>query len=276
MSSQRILITGATDGIGRQTARELAALGHELILHGRSADKLGALAAELRDAHGEASIHTVRADFSSLEEVRAMGQELRERFASLDVLLNNAGVFMNDAHTSQDGFEQTMAVNHLAPFLLTHLALPLLEASDGRARIVNVSSIAHTRGRVEEGDLSNPPAFDPYRSYAASKLANVLFTRALALRLDADQVTVNALHPGVVSTKLLTEGFGMSGPDSLEEGSQTSKYLALDPAVEGLTGRYFSNTREARMSEIASNEALVHAFYLESAEATGLQPLVPR
>ncbi len=276
MSRKRILITGATDGIGRQTAQELAVQGHELILHGRDPTKLTDLKRALSEAHGEETIHTFCADFSSLDQVRAMAQELLGRFDPFDVLLNNAGVFMNDAHTSQDGFEQTMAVNHLAPFLLTHLVLPALRASSGVARIVNVSSIAHTRGVVTEGDLRNPPDFDPYRAYAASKLANVLFTRALSLRLDPQEITVNALHPGVVSTKLLTEGFGMSGPDTLEDGAQTSMYLATDPSVEGVSGKYYSNTREARMAEVANNEAVVHAFYLESALATELTPLVPR
>jgi NAD(P)-dependent dehydrogenase (short-subunit alcohol dehydrogenase family) len=167
----------------------------------------------------------------------------------------------------------TFAVNHLAPFLLTHL---LLARPCGAAlrRIVNVSSIAHSRGRVDLDDpqLLRQP-FSSYASYATSKLANVLFTVELARRLEARKIAVNALHPGVASTKLLTEGFEMEGSDSLAESAATSVMLAVDPSVEGVTGRYFVRGRPSPANPVASDPVLVRRFYELSAELTGVDPL---
>lgn len=264
-----ILITGATDGIGKQTALILARQGHELILHGRSQHKLDQTCEQIEDISGKRIFDRVLADLSDLEQVRQLAQEILERHERLDVLLNNAGVFMREYKTSPQGFELTLAINHLAPFLLTHLLLDRLKAQPS-ARVVNVSSIAHSRGKIHFNDLNMSEGFDGYRAYAQSKLANVLFTVALAKRLEGTRVTTNALHPGVVSTKLLTEGFGFEGSDSLDDGAQTSVYLATADEGAQVSGEYFVDSKRAKMSDLAHDDELVERFYQVSAELVGL------
>jgi NAD(P)-dependent dehydrogenase (short-subunit alcohol dehydrogenase family) len=272
-----VLVTGATDGIGRETARELARRGARVIVHGRRADKAEAVKKEVEALSGAAMPAALIGDLSSFAGVRAMAESLLARGEGIDVLLNNAGIYMNEAATSHDGFELTFAVNHLAPFLLTHLLLPRLRESAG-PRVVNVSSMAHARGQLSVaglGSLGSTKGFEPYAAYALSKLANVLFTVELARRLGPS-VAVSALHPGVVSTKLLTEGFGMRGSDSLAEGAATSVRLALAPELAQVSGRYFSHGREAPMAGAARDPALVRAFYETSCELTGIAPLPER
>jgi NAD(P)-dependent dehydrogenase (short-subunit alcohol dehydrogenase family) len=272
-----VLVTGATDGIGRETARELARRGARVIVHGRRADKAEAVKEEIEALAGAAMPAALVGDLSSLAGVRAMAGSLLARGEGVDVLLNNAGVYLNEAEASADGFELTFAVNHLAPFLLTHLLLPRLRESAG-PRVVSVSSMAHARGQISVsglGSLGSTEGFEPYAAYALSKLANVLFTVELARRLGPS-VAVNALHPGVVSTKLLTEGFGMRGGDSLGEGAATSVRLALAPELAQVTGRYFAHGKEAPMAAAGRDHALVRAFYEKSCELTGVAPLPER
>ena len=233
-----ILVTGSTDGIGKETARQLLALGHEVVVHGRSEESASAAARELRAAGSWAC------DLSSLQEIRARVAALPE---GVEVLVNNAGIMARGDERSAEGHELTFAVNHLAPFLLTSLLLD----RGGLRRIVNVASQVHTGGNLDDLDKSNG-----YAAYSASKLANVLFTFELAARLQGKATTTNCLHPGVVGTKLLRKGFGgMAGPDSLEQGAATSVLLAGDPSVEGQTGRYFRDRREAAPSPLAHDKA---------------------
>ena len=268
-----ILVTGATDGIGRETARELTRRGARVLVHGRDRERLRATAAELGEIGGRPAPEPVAADLASLAAVRALAGEIDARGDRLDVVVHNAGVYMKRRDRSADGHEMTFAVNHLAPFLLTHLLLAR-PCGAGLRRIVNVSSIAHSRGRVDLDDpqLLRQP-FSSYASYATSKLANVLFTVELARRLAARKVAVNALHPGVASTKLLTEGFEMEGSDSLAESAATSVLLALDPSVEGVSGRYFVRGKQSPAHPLASDEVLVRRFYELSAALTGAEPL---
>lgn len=262
-----ILVTGATDGIGLETARQLVAMGHRVIVHGRRPERVAA-AVEALGSGG--AITSALADLADLASVRAMAADLLARGETIDVLINNAGIYANDATLTVDGFESTFAVNHLAPFLLTHLLLPALAPTG--ARIVNVSSIAHTRGRLDARTWRSLAGFDPYGAYAQSKLANVLFTVALARRLPP-RVATFALHPGVVSTKLLTEGFGMRGADSLADGADTSVFLATSPDADALSGQYVVKRRAARAHPLASDRAATEAFYLESAAMVGVTPL---
>lgn len=270
-----IVITGATDGIGRQTALDLAAAADgplTLVLHGRNEGRLQAAVEQVRAAAPAVTVEQARADFSSLEAVRELARDLSGRFPQIDVLLNNAGIYATERKESADGFELTLAVNHLAPFLLTHLLLGALRSAPA-SRIVNVSSIAHGRGSLAIDDLQLTLGYEGYRAYAQSKLANVLFTVELARRLAPlgdEAPTVNALHPGVVSTKLLQEGFGMDGPDSLDEGAATSVHLALSAEVAGVSGRYFVRCREAKMSPLAADDALCARFYEESCALVGI------
>jgi NAD(P)-dependent dehydrogenase (short-subunit alcohol dehydrogenase family) len=269
-SSPIVLVTGATDGIGRETALALARGGARVVAHGRSAERLAAVRRELERVSGSAQPAPVRADLSALADVRRLASELGGRADPIHVLVNNAGVYMNERRLTADGIEMTMAVNHFAPFVLTH---GLLAGAHGKElrRVVNVSSVAHGRGRVDPADPGLVRrAFDAYGAYAASKLANVLFTVELARRVSRDGPTVNALHPGVVSTKLLLEGFGMSGNDSLEEGAATSVYLATDRSVDAVTGRYFARKREARANPASDDAELCRRFHDATAALAGV------
>lgn len=240
MTQKFVLITGATDGIGKATAEELARRGLTVILHGRSLEKVQQAHNEILRKVPQARLETVTADFASLEQVRALSKEITTRFERLDVLINNAGVFMQTRQLSQDGFELTFAVNHLAHFLLTRNLLPLLRNS--QARVVTVSSISHRRGQINFSDLNSEHNFEGYLAYAQSKLANILFSNELAMR-ERGQLTSNSLHPGGVTSKLLQTGFGITGI-SPAQGAETSVYLAVAPEVANISGKYFSESRE--------------------------------
>ncbi len=266
----RILVTGATDGIGRATALELARRGAELVVHGRTPARTAAVLAELR-AIRPTTPAPVHAELTDLAAVRAMAGEVA-RAGPLDVLINNAGVFENERRTTPDGRERTMAINHDAAVLLTHELLDALRAAP-QGRVVCVSSMAHARGRLRLDDLDATAGFSGYDAYAASKLANVLFAVELARRLAHTRVTANALHPGVVTTKLLRGGFGMDGPESLEQGAATSVLLALDPSVATVSGQYFSHGRPAAAHRAARDADLCARFYDESCRRVGVTPL---
>lgn len=272
-SGPLILVTGATDGIGRETARALTLRGARVVVHGRSPEKLAASAAELAALAGAAPPEPLAGELGSLAAVRALAAEIERRELAPEVLLLNAGVYERTLQRSADGYERTFAINHLAPFLLTHRVLRGPSAARLR-RIVVVSSMAHQRGAIRLDDpqrLKRP--YDAYAAYAASKLANVLFAFELARRVAGRGICVNALHPGVVSTKLLTQGFGMQGGESLAQGAATSVMLALDPIGGQVCGRYFSHEKEARASEAALDRELARRFYELSAELVGEAPL---
>lgn len=202
-----------------------------------------------------------------------MAAELAARKDPIDALINNAGVYMKRRELSADGIEMTLAVNHFAHVLLTHR---LLESGPGQAlrRIVNVSSIAHNRALIDLEDIDNTRTpFDDYQAYATSKFANVLFTVELARRLHRREVLVNAVHPGVVSTKLLTAGFEMRGPDSLGKGARTSVMLAISPEYGHISGEYFMEGRETRMHRRATDADLAARYYELSAARVGVEPL---
>lgn len=262
-----VLVTGSSDGIGLETAMELVRRGADVLVHGRSEARVSAAHARVQREAGRELPRGVLGDFASLASVRAMAERLESAGVRPTVLVNNAGIFCNERALSAEGFERTMAVNHLAPLLLTHLLL----AHEGAriARVVNVSSMAHQGGRVDVNDVGlKKRRFDAYGMYAASKLANILCSRELARRLPG--VAVNALHPGVVSTKLLTEGFGMQGGDTLEESAATSVMLAIEPAYAKATGGYYARKRETSPSASAQDGELARAFYEASVAAIGV------
>lgn len=260
-----ILITGATDGIGLEAAQQLAKLGHELVLHERSEAK----AARARDAVLEkspaAKIHTVHADLADLAEVVRMADSLNTRLPRLDVLLNNAGVYMTARKVSRDGFEITIAVNHLAHFLLTRKLLPLLKKSI-EPRVVTVSSMVHQSGRIDFDDLNSERHFDGYHAYCNSKLANALFAAELARR--ETWLASNCLHPGVVDTKLLHAAFDMTG-NSVHSGAKTPVYLAVSPEVKGISGKYFDNCKITPPHAAVNNTRLAQQLWQWSEQAIG-------
>ena len=268
MDGRIVLVTGATSGIGLQTALEIARLGARVVVHGRSQEKVDQARSTLEAAGGRAE--GVVFELNSLDSVRKGAEELARRFPRLDVLVNNAGVFMNERVVTEDGLEMTFQVNHLAPFLLTNLLLKGPLKGPG-ARIVNVSSIAHSRGRMRFEDPQLARGFQGYAAYAQSKLANILFTFELAERLPPAQVTANCLHPGVVSTKLLVEGFGMHGSDTVQEGAETSVFLATSEDVAGVTGRYFARQREVSPAPSALDVDARKKLWEVSEQLSGLK-----
>lgn len=246
ISDKTILITGSTDGIGKQTAMKLAQMGATVLLHGRDRRRGMAVLEEIHTTTGNTRIDLFVADLSSTSEVRTLAEKVKTQYDSLHVLINNAGVYMNERVLTPDGLEMTFAVNHLAPFLLTHFLLDLLRKS-APSRIINVSSVAHQRGTLDMKNLQGERKFTPYGAYSLSKLANILFTVELADRLAGSGITVNCLHPGVISTKLLRQGFNING-DPLEEGAETPVYLATSSALDGVTGKYFMRKQEVKLS----------------------------
>ena len=261
LSGRVALVTGATNGIGRVTAREFARRGARTLIVARDPGRGEAVVREIRDATG-ATVEVLVADLSSREDVARLAGEARERTGRLDLLVNNAGAIFAERRVSADGVEMTLALNHLAYFLLTLELLPLLEAAP-EARVVNVSSMAHERGAIDFEDLQGERRYGMWKAYAQSKLANVLFTRELARRLRGSRIAANALHPGAVAS-----GFGRNHPGffgrlvaigapflaSPEKGARTTLHVATAPGLRGVTGKYFSACREKLPSRAARDD----------------------
>jgi NAD(P)-dependent dehydrogenase (short-subunit alcohol dehydrogenase family) len=265
------LVTGSTDGIGLQTALELAKAGAAVLVHGRSEARATEAVRALQKRFKKGAFEPVWGDLSSMRETAALGDRVLKTHPVLDVLLNNAGVFMTERQLSADGFEMTMAVNHFSHFVLTHRLLPALKAAP-QGRVVHVSSMAHVRGKLELDDLTFGKQWDGHAAYSASKLANIWFSNELARRLASTQVTSNALHPGVIDTKLLAKGFGRGGA-GLAEGARTSVYCATEPKLSKVSGEYFSDRRKAQASAEARDAEGAQRFYEESCRLTGVAPL---
>lgn len=274
--TETILITGASSGIGRATAEILAEQGHTVIVHGRDADRTQAAAAEIQQTTGNPNIYTALADLSSQAAVWQLADDIGVRFPCLTVLLHNAGVIARQYEQTPDGLELQLAVNHLAPFLLTHLLLPVLRVN-APARVVVVSSGAHSAASLDFNDLNASRDYDPVAQYSRTKLMNILFTNELARRLAGSGVTANSLHPGVIETNLMHSYFGTQPGQSvgfptrsLRDGADTSVYLAVSPEVAGVTGRYFTSRQATAPSAAAQDAALAVRLWQRSAELTGV------
>jgi retinol dehydrogenase 12 len=282
MTGKVCLITGATSGIGWETAHALATQGAMVALVGRDAERTRKAIDEIRASAPNAQIESYLADLSAQEQVRRLAQEFQSRHDRLDVLINDAGAMFPTHRESVDGIEMTLALNHLAPFLLTNLLLDTLKAS-APSRIVTVSSDAHQSARINFDDLQLARGYGPWRAYGQSKLMNVLFTNELALRLAGTGVTANTLHPGFVASNFgKSEGpfwaaaFTLMRPFmiSAEKGAQTVIYLASSPDVADATGGYYVNCKPARSSSIARDEAAARRLWEVSERLTGLPAIV--
>jgi NAD(P)-dependent dehydrogenase (short-subunit alcohol dehydrogenase family) len=264
MSSRRVaLVTGSTDGIGRATARALAAGGMKVILHGRTKVKVDAALATLGEELPGAELEGVSFDLGSPAAVRRGAEQILARVPALHVLLNNAGIFASERVITDDGIELTFAVNHIGPFLLTELLAPRLEASAGDApsRVINVASIAHTRGRIHIDDLTLANGWTGYAAYAMSKLANVMHAITLAEHHAPDRLVAYSLHPGVINTKLLRQGFGPIAGASPEAGAKTQARLAGEETVSAPSGSYFTEGVQAQPAPAARDAAVRAALW---------------
>lgn len=279
MDGRVCLVTGASNGIGRVTARELARRGAEVLLHARDHARGEAAARELRAAAPGARVTVLAADLSSLAEVRRLGDEVLRVAPRLHVLVNNAGAIHMRRMVTPDGHEATFQVNHLAPFLLTGLLEGRLRES-APARVVTVASAAHAGAPgIAWDDVEGERDYAGFRAYAQSKLMNLLFTRELARRLAGSGVTANALHPGVVASGFgrgasgwLRWGVRLAAPFMLspERGAETSLYLSTSPEVEGVTGAYFAKCRRVDPRPPARDAEAARRLWELSARMVGL------
>ncbi|MFI5009957.1 MAG: SDR family NAD(P)-dependent oxidoreductase [Solirubrobacterales bacterium] len=273
-----VLLTGATRGIGRAAAIDLARAGAEVVLVGRERERVEAVAREARAAGGGAPVHEHVADLTLMADVRALAEEVRERHDHIDVLANNAGALFASRKETSEGLERTFALNHLAPFLLTNLLRDRLEGG----RVLTTASDAHKSGRLDLEDLQSERSYSAMRVYGTSKLCNILFTRELAKR--APELHANCFHPGVVRTgfgknengiwKILTT---VAGPffRSPERGARSLVWLSLSEGSAALTGEYVQDEKVLAPSAQAQDEVLAAGLWERSARLVGLPAEAP-
>lgn len=281
MSNKICLITGATSGIGKAAAVELAKLNFSLILTARSEVKGLKLADKLKRKYN-VQAEFIKADISSLKEVKNLVDTVKQKYNIIDVQINNAGLRISDYQTSADGIELTFATNHVGHFYLTYLLIDLLKRSDS-ARIINVSSSAHPGNRIDFDDIVNPKQYDRRKAYGQSKLANVLFTYELARRLSNTKITANALDPGGVATNFaLNEGLVPWLKHKVyyiykrklltpKQGADTAVYLASSSTVEGVTGKYFYLRKEKNSSPESYDKDTASKLWELSVKLCGLE-----
>lgn len=278
-----ILITGANTGIGKETAKELLKRGGKVYIACRSLDKANQAREDLMAETGKTDIHVRQLDLCSLESVRAFAKGFLQEEPRLDILINNAGVMACPKALTKDGFEQQLGVNHLGHFLLTNLLLDRLKAS-APSRIVNLSSLAHRYGTINKRDLNSERSYNQVTAYCQSKLANVLFTRELAKRLEGTGVTTYAVHPGTVNTELtrhmgslffllehnLVQPILRIAFKTPKSGAQTSLYTALDEDLADESGKYYADCRAQKPSKAGCNNETAQWLWDESEKMVGL------
>ncbi len=275
-----VLVTGATSGLGKVVALELAKTGVEVVIVGRDAAKTRMTAREIEEQGSNSSVGGLVAELSSMAEVRRLATDFRTRYSRLDVLINNVGAIFARRQVTVDGYERTFALNHLGQFLLTNLLLDVVRAS-APSRIVNVSSGSHVGAKIDFDDLQGQRRYGigGGRAYGQSKLANIMFTYELARRLAGTGVTANALHPGTVATTFGESNGGLMGLGmklfhrwaiSPEEGADTIMYLASSPEVEGITGLYWEKRQPITSSPASYDESAQKRLWEVSAKLTGV------
>lgn len=289
IEGKTVIITGATNGIGKVTALELAKQGAKVVIVGRNPQKTAATVAEIEENTG-VKVTSYLADLSKLSDVRAVGEKIAADHPRIDVLINNAGAFYNTRQRSADGLEMTFALNHISYFVLTYFLLPSLQQAantHGEARIINVSSGIHGFFKLNMDDLqSERGRYSAFATYARSKLLNLHFTYELARRLARTNITVNALHPGFVNSGF-SLGQGGVFPTLMhaaaplmkalrvmitpEEGAKTTVYLAQSQEVSGMSGAYFENSKRAQSSASSHDEATAKQVWSISENIAGIE-----
>lgn len=280
MQDKICLITGANAGIGQQTALELAQMGATVVIVARDPQRGEAARAAIAAASGNPRVDLLQADFAAPDAIRAMAASFAARYDRLDVLVNNAGVYLTGREETAEGLERTFAVNHLGYFMTTLLLWDSLVAAPS-ARIINLSSDAHRQAKLNFDDLQNRHKYAGFRAYGQSKLANVLFTYELDRRRGDLPITVNAVHPGFVASNFGRNNRGIVGlvmtrlvplfAKSVAEGAATSIYLASSPEVAGVSGRYFSDCRAVKSAPQSYDRAAAERLWAISEELTGLR-----
>lgn len=277
MTGKTVLITGANQGIGKASAMALGKMGASLVLVCRNEPKAREAVVDIEKA-GAKNVELIVGNLASQADVHGIAAKFMTSHERLDVLMNNAGVLVPSRRTTVDGIEETLAINHLAPFLLTNLLLDVLKKTP-RARIVNVSSRAHVGAKIHWEDVQLERGFSANKAYGQSKLCNILFTRELAKRLESTGVTANSLHPGVIAS-----GFGHTYGGAIsvvlkalkpflatpEEGAKTQVWLASSPEVAGVTGRYFAKCKEVTPSQRALEEGAPERLWEISERLSGI------
>ncbi len=275
MEGKVVLITGANSGIGYETTKGLAALGAHIVMVCRDAGRCDEAKDTIEAAVPGASLETMLCDLASQQDIRRFAAEFKAGHDRLDVLFNNAGGIPNERKETVDGIEWQLAVNHLAPFLMTHLLMDVLMTSTP-SHVVTTSSGTHPRGNVDMDDLQAERRYRPMKRYSSTKLMNILFTRSLAKRLEGTEVRANCLSPGFVDTGLSRD----YGPvmkwlvrriaKSQEEGGKTPVYVISAPELEGVSGAYFRNMERKETSKKATDDELAEALWRESERLVGL------
>lgn len=280
MQGKTVLITGATNGIGEAAALELAQMGAQVVIVGRNPARAETVVSEIREKTGNPQVDILLADLSSMEEVRRLAQDFKQKYARLDVLVNNAGATFSKRQVTVDGLEATFALNHLSYFLLTSLLLDMLTAS-APSRIVSVASDAQQMNVLDFDDLQGERKYNMmgFRAYAQSKLMNIMFTYELSRRLEGTGVTANVLHPGFVAT-----GFGTNNGGVMrlgmhlahwfaltpKQGADTVVYLASSPEVQSVTGKYFERRKQIKSVPISYDTAAQQRLWQISEQLAGL------
>jgi NAD(P)-dependent dehydrogenase (short-subunit alcohol dehydrogenase family) len=270
------LVTGANAGIGKPTALGLAQMGAEVVLLCRNKERGEEAQKDIREWSGNEKVHLLVADLASQAAIRKAVREFKQKFPSLRILINNAGIITRERILTSDGMETQLAINHLAPFLLTNLLLDTIKRS-APARIINVSAKIHHIAKLDLDNLQSENVYSPVQVYARTNIARNLFTLELSRRLEGTGVTANCLHPGVIRTQLAKD-FAPGIPSWMtrrftmlpEQGAQTSLYLASSPAVTGVTGKYFNNKRIRRASRQSRDSDLAEKLWDISTRLTGL------
>jgi retinol dehydrogenase 14 len=277
MKDRTILITGATSGIGRAVATELARQDATVVFTYRDKVKGEETLDEIRQVTGNCRVHILEVDLASLASVRRLADNYRKQFDRLDVLINNAGGYFGYRNSTEDGFERTFGVNHLSHFLLTNLLKEMLISS--KARIINVSSNAQFPGHINFDDLMLENKFSGFRAYSQAKLANIIFTYELDRRWEGTGISTNAVHPGAVRSNFGNEArpvfkylikIGKPILKSPEKGAETIVYLATSPEVEGIAGKFFASLKQQRSNAESYNKEVWTRLWEVSEELTGL------
>jgi NAD(P)-dependent dehydrogenase (short-subunit alcohol dehydrogenase family) len=274
MQEKTVFVTGATAGIGKETARALLSMGARVVIGARDEGKARAVVDELCISTGNRQVEYLIADLLVQSDVRKLAETFKARYDRLDVLINNAGASFTRREITPDGIEKTWALNHLAGFLLTNLLKDVL-ISSAPARVINVSSLAHRQGKIDFGDLNAERAYGAYPRYAMSKLANILHAKELARRLADRGVTANALHPGFVPATFAPANrllLALTRPiaQTIEEGAMTSVFLASSSEVEGVTGQYFASKRAVMPSRAAQDMETAHRLWDVSLQSVSM------